>query len=198
MGRTLNRSRTDNELKVPSTVAVGSGTNTMSQKTFDFALNGNIHKTGAASESVQTRNNQSNGVHAHPSALGSALDVNAAAAAFGGKAALDTLLAWGDSQKNKFKPGFQFAEMASNSFFFRDKLTSDLPTSMKQNKDYGSWAKQSTLAVDRELERMGISTTLFLYRNPHEKIMALISLKYNTMRRLVLKDATPNPIPSIL
>ena len=78
------------------------------------------------------------------------------------------------NQKNKsFAPGDEWP------YFFKSKMTISIPTNTKQSLQYGKYARMSSLGLDAELEKMNESK--FKFRNDHEKMMAMISIHFNTM-----------------
>ena len=67
-------------------------------------------------------------------------------------------------------------------YFFRNKLTVSLPVNPKQSVDYGKFSRMSSRGLDVEVNKHGLGD--YRYRNDHEKIMAMISAKYNTIANL--------------
>jgi len=64
-------------------------------------------------------------------------------------------------------------------YFFINKLTEMAPLNAKQNVQYGKLSGLSSMALNVELEKMSIDQ--FKYRNDHEKVMGIISIRFNTM-----------------
>ena len=67
----------------------------------------------------------------------------------------------------------------TKKYFFINKLTEIAPLNAKQNVQYGKLSGLSSMALDVELEKMSIDQ--FQFRNDHEKVMGILSIRFNTM-----------------
>lgn len=71
---------------------------------------------------------------------------------------------------------------SSSGYYYKNKLTTTLPTKTIENIEYGKLAKYSDRALDKELQNYHLDS--FKFRNAHESIMAIISKKVkHTVRR---------------
>ena len=64
---------------------------------------------------------------------------------------------------------------SSSKYYYKDKLTEELPKKTMEYIEYGKLAKMSVLALSRELENCNLGA--YKFRNAHESIMAIISKK---------------------
>ncbi len=80
------------------------------------------------------------------------------------------------------RPTAPAAAHSSSGYYYKDKLTTTLPTKTIEHIEYGKLTKYSDRALDRELQNYHLGS--FKFRNAHESIMAIISKKVkHTVRR---------------
>jgi len=60
-------------------------------------------------------------------------------------------------------------------YYYKSKLTTEMPTKTIEHIEYGKLAKYSARAIDKELKTYNLDS--FKFRNAHESIMAIISKK---------------------
>jgi hypothetical protein len=78
----------------------------------------------------------------------------------------------------------------ANEYYFRQKIIEDIPTGTKETKEFGKLSKLSAAALDKELQLCSLEN--YKYRNSHEKIMAIISVKFGNNNDCVKsKDLFP-------